>query len=114
MSRVVGVAIALLLVGAASAGSATSSAPVWGAPHVGGVLPTDASEASELLTLDLNGDGLLDAVVGSYVFEVDRPVPPVFLLNRGNGKFSDATSQLFVGAPPLVHWLRELLTADFN
>lgn len=114
MAKVVGVAIALFLVVAAAAGGATSSAPIWGAPTTRGVLPTDAAEATELLPVDLNGDGLIDAVVGSYIYETVRSVSPVFLINHGNGRFTDETSKLFVGAPPQVEWLRELLTADFN
>ncbi len=91
--------------------------PVWGTPVTVGTLPPDASEVSELLTVDLNGDGLRDVVIGpnntSLGNEI-RPVAPVFLLNRGGGRFENATAALFVGSPPLVEWDRELLTADFN
>jgi len=117
MSRVVGVAIALFLVGAASAGSATSSTPIWGSPVQAGQLPPASAEATEVLTVDLNGDGLGDAVVlptNGSLPDVVRPAPPVFLLNKGNGQFVDATQQLFGGPAPQIEWGRELLTADFN
>lgn len=117
MSRVVACTLAVFLVLAASAGGATSSAPVWGSPSPSGVLPADAYEPGEILTVDLNSDGLRDAVVlptNASLGNTVRPVPPVFLLNKGNGRFVDATQQLFGGPAPSVEWGRELLSADFN
>jgi hypothetical protein len=91
--------------------------PVWGAPTPAGTLPPEASEAEEVLTVDLNGDGLRDVVVGPANEALPNnvaPVAPVFLLNQGNGKFTDESRKLFGGPAPDVEWDRELLTADFN
>jgi VCBS repeat protein len=117
--RVVAVAAALFVVAVtgAAAGEGGVAAPVWGPPVPSGTIGADASEVAELLTVDLNGDGLRDVVVGPNNTSLGNqvvPVAPVFLLNRGNGRFMDATRQLFVGAPPLIEWDRELLSADFN
>ena len=101
----------------AAFGGAAAPQPVWGSPAFAGELPRDAAEVAELITVDLNGDGLRDVVVGptnvSLGDEVS-PAAPVFLLNRGNGRFIDATQQLFAGPAPAIEWDREILTADFN
>lgn len=117
VAKGLGVALALLLVAVSSAGGATSTAPIWSGPTLVGVLPAEAAEASEVLAVDLNGDGLRDVVVGPVNAALPNevvPVAPVFLLNQGNGKFVDATQQLFNGSAPAIEWDRELLTADFN
>jgi hypothetical protein len=118
--RAAGLAVALLalaLPGGAGARGTVPAQPVWGAPVWEGALPAEASEATEVLTVDLNGDGLTDAVVdpvnSSFGNQV-VPVAPVFLINHGNGRFTNETSKLFEGRPPLMEWGRELLTADFN
>jgi hypothetical protein len=102
---------------ATAAAALTIAAPVWGTPVDSGMLPAAASAAIEVLPVDLNGDGLLDVVVaplnGSQG-DLSIFVAPVFLLNRGAGKFVDATQDLFNGPAPPVDWARELLTADFN
>jgi hypothetical protein len=111
------VVLALFLVVASPAGGAASTNPVWSTPVMVGALPAEAAEASEVLTVDLNGDGLRDVVVDPVNAALPTevvPVAPVFLLNQGNGKFADATRQLFGGPAPEVVWGRELLTADFN
>src|SRR5512142_282491 len=116
-AKALGVVFASSLVFVVSAGGAASTAPIWGAPVLAGVLPAEAAEASEVLTVDLNGDGLRDVVVGPLNASLpDEVVPaaPVFLLNQGGGKFTDATQQLFRGPAPTVVWDRELLTGDFN
>ena len=51
--------------------------------------------ATELKTVDLNGDGLRDVVATQVVFGRDETVPVDILLNRGNGKFVLATSSIF-------------------
>src|SRR5262249_10612576 len=43
-----------------------------------------------------------------------QAVAPVFLLNRGGGRFVDATASLFDGTPPAVEWNRQMVVADFN
>src|SRR5438067_2686026 len=117
VSRALGVAFVLFVVVVLPADGATSTAPIWTAPVMVGALPAEAAEASEVLTVDLNGDGLRDVVVGPVNAALPNqvvPVAPVFLLNQGNGKFTNATQQLFGGSAPAVVWDRELLTADFN
>lgn len=109
--------VALSLVLVASAGGGMLRAPRWGLPLPAGSLPAEAAEATEVLTVDLNGDGMRDAVVGPVNASLPNevvPVAPVFLLNRGDGRFVDATQQLFGGPAPASVWDRELLTADFN
>ena len=109
--------VAVVLVVAASASGAGTSSPIWGVPVFAGKLPREASEATEVLTVDLNGDGLRDVVVGplnTSFGDAVVPVAPVFLLNKGDGRFVDATQQLFGGPAPALEWGRELLTADFN
>jgi hypothetical protein len=110
--------LALLVASVPGAGGApVPKQPVWGAPVWAGTLPAQASEATEVLTLDVNGDGLTDAVVDPVNSSLGNqvvPVAPVFLINHGKGRFTDETGKLFNGPPPLVEWGRELLPADFN
>jgi FG-GAP-like repeat len=116
-TKSLGLVVMLCFVLVASAGGATSPAPRWGPPVLAGTLPADAAEATEVLTVDLNGDGLRDVVVGPVNTTLGNavlPVAPVFLLNRGNGRFADATQQLLDGPAPMIEWDRQILTADFN
>jgi hypothetical protein len=72
---------------------------------------------TEVLAVDLNGDGRQDVVVQPTDVSLPAQVvsaPPVFLLNQGGGRFVDATKQLFGGPAPAIEWGRELMTADFN
>ena len=110
-----GLVLVLVVAGVASAAGSGQAppVPVWGAPAVVGAL-SDGHINHELQTVDLNGDGLLDVVVGDLIFDRIESVPPVFLLNRGGGRFVDATASLFDGAPPAVEWNREMVVADFN
>lgn len=73
-----------------------------------------ADETTELRTADLNGDGLRDVIIGPLVYERLEPVPPVFLLNKGGGRFVEATDSLFDGPVPKIEWNREMVVADFN
>jgi FG-GAP-like repeat len=117
VTKTPGVVLGALLLFSVPAAGAGPAAPTWGPPLQVGALPPEASEAAELLTVDLNGDGLRDAVVAPNNMSLateSRPVAPVFLVNRGGGRFENATQQLFAGPPPLVDYARELLTADFN
>src|SRR5262249_44689932 len=97
-----------------AAGQTTASpTPVWGAPAQTGTL-SDGHVNHELATLNLNADGLVDVVVGDLVYDHVQAVAPVFLLNRGGGRFVDATASLFDGTPPAVEWNRQMVVADFN
>src|SRR3954470_5925665 len=81
---VLGVAAALIV--------AASGTPSWGQPVQAATLPAAASAAIEVLTVDLNRDGLTDAVVGPTNLSQGNTVIPtslVFLLNRGRGRFVD-------------------------
>src|SRR5262249_45495657 len=119
--RATGVGLALVLVVsvavASAAGGSAPTHPIWGTPVRAGSLPAEASEVTEVLSVDLDGDGRQDVVVqptnGSLPAEVGAAAP-VFLLTRGNGRFVDETQQLFGGPAPLIVWGRELMTADFN
>ena len=97
----------------ASSRQASPKLPVWSAPTLVGTL-TDGHVNHELQTVDLNGDGLLDVVVGDLVFDRIQPVAPVVLLNRGGGRLAEATASVFDGAPPLIEWNRQMVVADFN
>jgi hypothetical protein len=118
VTRPFAILVVLALLGVPGAGGATvPTQPYWGAPVWAGTLPAQASEATELLTVDLNGVGLTDAVVDPVNSSLGNqvvPVAPVFLINHGRGRFTNETSKLFVGSPPLMEWGRELLVADFN
>lgn len=109
-------AAVVMAAGVAFAGATTTARPVtpiWAPPvHVLTVGRTGFNH--ELQTVDLNGDGLRDVVIGMIVFDRIEPVPPLFLLNRGGGRFVDATQSLFEGAPPAVEWNRQQVIADFN
>jgi FG-GAP-like repeat len=106
---------AVLLAGLLGSGGASvpGSVPGWGPPVLEGQLGL-ADETSELRTADLNGDGLRDVIVGPLVYERVEPVPPVFLLNRGAGRFVEATDSLFDGPVPKIEWNREMVIVDFN
>lgn len=109
-------AVGFALIGCTVAGATTtagSGAPAWVRPsQVLTVARTGFGH--ELQTVDLNGDGLRDVVVGMLVFDRIEPVPPLLLLNSGGGRFSDATESLFEGAAPVVEWNRQQVIADFN
>ncbi|HEV8103642.1 MAG TPA: FG-GAP-like repeat-containing protein [Gaiellaceae bacterium] len=104
----------VLVLASSAAGSSgkTPRVPVWGAPVLSGAL-SDGHD-NELQTVDLNGDGLRDVIVGDQMFDRIQPLPPVFLLSRGGGRFVDATAALFDGSPPAAQWNRQMVIADFN
>lgn len=107
---VVLVALVVLAHGAAVAGG--PAGPIWSSPMLAGTL--SHGESTEIATIDLNGDGLRDVIVGSTVWERRDPQPPIVLINKGGGRLVDETADLFGGQPPKIEWGRELLTADFN
>jgi FG-GAP-like repeat len=109
----VGILVVLSTVVVAVPGAVGStSIPVWGAPVLAGTL--SHGEASEIRTVDLNGDGLRDVIVGPLVWERFDPRAPIFLINKGGGRLVDETSAMFDGLPPSVEYDRELVVADFN
>jgi FG-GAP-like repeat len=105
--------VVMALLPALSGSAASTPAPAWGPPVLEGQLKL-ADETTELRTADLNGDGLRDVIIGPLVYERLDPVPPVFLLNKGGGRFVEATDSLFDGPVPKIEWNREMVLADFN
>jgi hypothetical protein len=67
----------------------------------------------EIASGDFNGDGLVDVIITRLGQEGTR-YPVTILLNRGNGRFVDATQSIFVGSPPLTQHPRQIVVADFN
>jgi hypothetical protein len=104
--------LAALAVAAAGAGATGPATPIWSSPRLVGTL--SHGESTELATVDLNGDGLRDVIVGSTVWERRDPQSPIVLINKGGGRLVDETNALFGGKAPKVEWGREILTADFN
>jgi hypothetical protein len=110
--RVVAAAIA----GAAIIAGTIAAAPPqvrWAHPFFGGRLGADGW-ASELRTVDLNGDGLRDVVVTQNFWGSDETVPVQILLNKGGGRFVLATASLFDGPPTATQLARKIVVADFN
>jgi hypothetical protein len=108
---------AFLVAAALTSGTSTTTAeaktPVWLPPVQAGQIAS-TSFAHEVRTTDLDGDGLRDVILGMLEFDQIRPVPPVFLLNQGSGRFTEATASIFEGEPPGVEWNRQEVVADFN
>jgi hypothetical protein len=69
--------------------------------------------ADEIASGDFNGDGLVDVIVTRLGSE-GSTFPVTIFLNKGKGKFLDATKSIFVGAPPLTQHPRQIVVADFN
>ena len=105
--------VVMALLPALSGSAASTPVPAWGPPVLEGQLKL-ADETTELRTADLNGDGLRDVIIGPLVYERLDPVPPAFLLNKGGGRFVEATDSLFDGPVPKIEWNREMVVADFN
>jgi hypothetical protein len=97
VAAVVAAAVAVVVGGVRGAGTSVA-VPVWGAPVQSGTL--SHGEPDEIRTVDLNGDGLRDVIVGPLVWERFDAQAPIFLINKGGGKLVDETSQLFDGSPP--------------
>ena len=111
-ARLVGAVLATTAIVA----GATYAAPGtlrWGQPFYGGTLGS-AGWASELKTVDLNGDGLRDVVVTQYYWGSDQLVPVQILLNKGRGRFVNATGTFFEGRPTETQLARKIVVADFN
>jgi hypothetical protein len=107
--------LVLVAVGAVIAVSASASppSPRWGRPIVLGELG-GSGQATELKTVDMNGDGLRDVVIVQLHYPDFDTFPLTVLLNRGRGRFVDATSSLFEGPVVRTQWPRAIVVADFN
>jgi hypothetical protein len=70
--------------------------------------------ANQIAAADFNGDGLVDVVIARLGSVSTDTFPVTVLLNRGNGRFVDATKSIFVGAPPRTQHPRQIVIADFN
>jgi len=70
--------------------------------------------ADEIAAGDFNGDGLADVVVTRLGAVPTDTFPVTILLNKGNGRFVDATKSIFVGAVPLTQHPRQIVVADLN
>jgi hypothetical protein len=67
-----------------------------------------ASEGSCVVAGDVDGDGDVDLIIGSYLGFSDAPL--ILLLNDGTGHFTDASGQL----PPILVSAHALALADFD
>ncbi len=63
---------------------------------------------------DFNGDGFLDIIVAPSFPQHAPALPVAIWLNRGDGTFYDATSELIDGSPTLTWGAQQLLIGDFN
>ena len=106
------IASAMLPLAVSGGVGASMRVPVWGAPVYAGTLTH--GEPDEIRTVDLNEDGLRDAIVGPLVWERFDAQAPIFLINKGHGRLVDETAALFDGSPPSVEFDREIVVADFN
>src|ERR1051325_5061863 len=97
------------------------SAPVQGL-FGSGQLPTYGPAQSQVqgvnqsnvsATADFNCDGLMDVVVAGWGGSATTNTVGILLAN-GHGGFVDGTSQVIVGAPPLVQNPHKVVLADFN
>lgn len=77
-------------------------------------LPAETWAGSCIAALDAEGDGDSDLFVGSGITPGKYPVPPasLFLLNNGNGTFSNATTQILPAAN--LGMVRDAQAADIN
>lgn len=107
--------IVATLIGISASASTALSGPTlrFAAPRV--VLRVSANApVTDIASADFNGDGLVDAIVTRLKQESDESFPVTILLNRGGGRFIDASRSMFDGSPPLVENPRQIVIADFN
>jgi hypothetical protein len=69
--------------------------------------------ADEIASGDFNGDGLVDVII-TRLGEEGTTYPVTVLINRGDGRFADATRTIFNGPLPLTQHPRQIVVADFN
>jgi hypothetical protein len=69
--------------------------------------------ADEIASGDFNGDGLIDVIITRLGGE-GATYPVTILINKGDGRFVDATRTIFNGPPPLTQHPRQIVVADFN
>jgi hypothetical protein len=79
-------------------------------PRAAGAFPA----ASGFAVADFNGDGRPDVLVTQGQPQARALYPPVVFVNNGRGGFTDQTSSLFAGPPPLTMSQSRVLVADFN
>ena len=78
-------------------------------------MPSAEGFPTEIQSVDVNGDGYQDLVVGRLLFPIEnRAIPIQILLNNRSGGFVDGTATLFPGGAPKAVHPREIVTADFN
>jgi hypothetical protein len=115
MGVLVRVHVAALAAAAALAVPAVASAAApYSVPEAAGQVSTQAGLVNGLTVVDLNGDGRDDLLAIRGTPQGDRGVPVVAMLDDGHGRFADATSALFNGAPPSPEIGREAVVADYN
>ena len=85
----------------------------WAPPLLAGKFGS-SGWASELKTVDLNGDGLRDVVATQNVFGSDQTVPVNIVMNKGDGRLVLATGSVFEGPPTATQLARKIVVADFN
>jgi hypothetical protein len=118
-SAVVGVMAAAVVVVCGTSANATRHATVRAAvpQFARPTVPLQASvpaAANQIVAADFNGDGLVDVLIARLGAVSTDTFPVTVLLNRGKGRFVDATRSIFVGAPPRTQHPRQIVVADFN
>jgi hypothetical protein len=117
---VIGVAVGTGFTAYAARSSAVSlaavvvpTAPRYAKPTVAlrEVVPAGANQ---MAAADFNGDGLVDVLVARLGPVSTATLPVTLLLNKGKGRFVDATKTVFLGAPPRTQHPRQIVIADFN
>jgi hypothetical protein len=107
-------AAAFLVVGPASPRSARSTMviPRFARPTIP-LQQFPGAATDEIASGDFNGDGLVDVII-TRLGQEGTKYPVTILLNKGKGRFVDATKSIFVGSPPLTQHPRQIVVADFN
>jgi Ca2+-binding RTX toxin-like protein len=74
-----------------------------------------AATVHEIAVADFTGDGKLDVTLAYFLYPLeDRAVPIRVLTGDGAGNFTDSTTALFAGQPPVTVHGRQIVVADFN
>lgn len=90
--------------------------PVYGPIVPVGTMPpaTGTPHTNFLRIADFNGDGLPDVLATRGQWHSGTLYTPVVFVNNGHGGFTDETSSIYSGAPPLTMDPRRVFVADFN
>jgi hypothetical protein len=98
----------------AAASLAVAVAPHFQAPTVAMREPVPAW-TDEVAAGDFNGDGLVDVILTRLGADPQSTYPVTVLINKGKGRFVDATKTIFLGGDvPLTQHPRQIVVADFN